>query len=196
MRGVPTRNGVRKHRIIDAPVNNFNFVPPQGAPVNRTDGVAQGQRHEVISFGKPLCGERGDSFIAGLRFIIVRNRYRSSRPTGYREMYGALWEVQRSNNCPHGMIETADAEFLANSGASAIHGDDNPFLRDDHVLFYRTSRSTAARWWAVVTIAVHSQSYRSGHPRQLVVLLRQRSCCMQCVATQAALSDSRHIVVL
>lgn len=197
MPGVPSRNGVRKHMIIDGPVNSINDVRIQGLSIDQTGSAALSLRREVVSFGKPLCGERGDSFIVSLRFIIVRNRHRSSRRTGYREMYGALWMAQQSQNCPHATVEIEDTELSPDSGAVAIQGDDDPLQREEKVVIYRTAHSTAARWWALATIGTHfrhsKRRYRIGLP---AVLLRRKSCCLQCVLAQATIDHPQCLVVL
>jgi hypothetical protein len=201
----PAAMGVRKHIILDGPTNSVDKTISESFPVGTTD---EEHRHiqsvpgENVSFGKPLCGERGDSFIVNLRFIVVRNRHKSTRRTGYRELYGALWMVQQSTSCSHktSSAEKPDImELSTDSGAVVIQGDDDPFLCEERAVIYRTGHSTAARWWALATLAQHFRAQMSKNldaaelPR---VLLRRKSCCLECTINQAILQPSQCFVVL
>lgn len=88
-RGVPCRNGVWKHRIIDGPKKG---VESSSWIIKHTDGEDISlQNPSLIAYDRPLIGETHDSFIISLRMVTRLDGVLQLRRTGYRQLHGALW---------------------------------------------------------------------------------------------------------
>lgn len=112
-KGIPCRGGVRKHSVSDGPGGGFG----ENWQVVHTAGQGESLRClDAVYPSKPLCGDRHGSFLVNLRFSLqtparkdVRRtgwkedvgKETETRRTGYRELFAALWGVQRTEGCQH-----------------------------------------------------------------------------------------------
>lgn len=175
-KGTPCRNGVWKHRIIDGPNRHTN---------NISWGIAAGYETQAsmscampISYGSPLVGERGDSFVVSLR--LQHSTSTTVRRTGYFELFRALWYAEKTRGCPH-VVELENKVDLE-PGWKAVAGfaDDGIFDMFGSTLICLTASNRAARWRTLLTIA-NSPSGRHGYTP---TMLRGLDCCFQCAINQ------------
>src|SRR5579871_723170 len=123
-KGVPCRNGVWKHKIVDG-YETFRFG--SFLPVTRLGSEIVGMSGDTVSlscaipveFGLPLIGERGDSFVVSLRLNSVQDVTTRDR-TGYNRLAAAIWTVQKTRPCPHGSGSGLRDKVVLDPGCTAV----------------------------------------------------------------------------
>ncbi|KAI4190440.1 MAG: hypothetical protein LQ346_004910, partial [Caloplaca aetnensis] len=86
--GVPCRNGVYKHRIMDAPISPFSAQKEAtSSPVTGPGNSISLSAGNNPTFGSSYLGERGDTFIVSIRIAMQVNDHSIVRRTGYRELF-------------------------------------------------------------------------------------------------------------
>ena len=182
--GIPNRNGVRKHLVIDAPVTVVEEATEalywyKGSQISFLEGIK-------TRFGRPLYAERGDSFIISLRIEQEHKGVLTARRTGHVELSHSVWAMMRTKPCQHhpdrglGQKHKLDTHEVAL--AVQIDEELNTFL--DHWEFgksiYLSTNSLAARWRALIAVNLPSVKRRN-----FTNILRTNNCCCPCAIEQA-----------
>jgi hypothetical protein len=105
--------------------------------------------------GKPLCGERSDSFVVSLRVVRQADHLTVDevRRTGYRELAWALWMVTKTSPCQHSPRIPRELELpVGCAGVAGFWEWDHADL-DERVIIALTAHCPAARWRALVAVA-------------------------------------------
>ena len=119
--GVPVRNGVRKHAIIDGPATGI-------------DGSRWAARHkggesialscvDDVEHGNSKHGERRDAFVLSLRLVMPKvpnSRAIVTRRTGTMELNAALWISETTEPCDH-VVDVMEQVMLS-TGCAAVSG--------------------------------------------------------------------------
>lgn len=201
-KGVPCRNGVRKHAIFDGP-DKGRLADFEWQRVDSGGDVASLRCADKVAYGRPLYGERRDSFVVTLRFDSESHSRTYTRRAGYYELFTALWTVCKTKPCEHA-YGTKDALTLP-PGCSTVcsFGDqdglvddstDLEFMDHERVVICLTAHSSAARWRALIAIAHSRVSGDLDSSRR--VLLRSSDCCFKCTVDQTSTSTEKWFVVL
>jgi hypothetical protein len=210
-RGVPSRNGVRKHAVVDGPdkgrLDDFDWQREEEAGMTATLRCAN-----TIFCRRPLYGERRDNFVVTLRLCSEFEEKGKifTRRTGYAELFSALWTARRSTPCPHHHHSLSKDEhhgFELPPGCSTVssfgdqenlvlddEAEGDEFLDNQRVVICLTANNTIARWRALIAIA-HSRLNRS-LSKSRNVLLRGSDCCLKCVIDQTAAFPGKWFIVL
>jgi hypothetical protein len=158
--------------------------------------------HSRMKFGKPFCGERGDAFVLSPRLYetdaagaIIAD---SVRRSGYNEFYNALWRSVKTFPCLHGpaanktMTLPPGCVTLSGFGEHdiSVQGADPFFQARIHICL--TAGNRAARWRALIAIAVHQEAA----DRFVPILLRGADCCFSCAVEQALKKEGVWFLVL
>jgi hypothetical protein len=194
-RGVPTRNGIRKHLVLDAPKPRptFKAITTLPSPV-----TAMSPRQQIRQ-AQTLFGERGDAFVTSVRLILQKSvgpDYDDVLRTGYRELAYARWTATSTVSCAH--VPKLSSQLLLAPQCVAVDGFWQWAMIKQHVriVVALTANSTAARWRALIA-AAHAWRYLEGNDLDLdCVLLRNSACCVQCAVDQALLKVGRCLLVL
>ena len=200
--GVPVRNGVRKHQIIDGPAT--------GLDSSRWESQTTGGESislscfDNVKFGNRQYGERDDSFVLNLRLVMpgpVSSAATITRRTGLRALNAALWIAQLTQSCDHRL--KMREEVMLPTGCAAVkdfgklgYGSGKP-LPSERILICLTANNVAARWHAL--IAIHSETdVNNRSPDRLCtgVLLRKSDCCLKCAITQVVTRPGHWFSVL
>lgn len=196
-KGVPSKGGIRKHKVIDGPIGQFDtgwgfqeVFRSQASLLSPKD----------ITQGRPLCGERADSFVVSLR--VVRQAHQSTadstdevRRTGYRELAWALWMVTKASACQHSPRIPKDLDLPVGCAGVAGFWEWDATDLDERAVIALTANCPAARWRALVAAA--RGRYRSSSSSLLKhVLLRGPDCCIECALNQALIKDGRVLLIL
>lgn len=204
-RGVPCCNGVWKHTIVDGPTGGWNSE----WKVVHTAGGKESLHCTNAVYQKPrFCGERDGSFVVNLRFgmetsLIKANNRTSSRAdfqgeieirrSGYRELFAALWGVQRTKPCQpcqHESLEiTLPLSCVSVSGFGDVSMSD--MQETARVVICLTAHNSSARWRAL--LAIHMNLSNSGIVQ---VVLRGKGCCFQCAVNQTLARTGHWFLVL
>lgn len=212
-RGVPCRNGVWKHAIIDGPPSGLS---DSGWKICQTASTKESlQCANIVHYSPPLCGDRHGSFMVNLRFstecaldmstdkeiggsmsgYYIRNHGEyDTRRSGYRELFASLWGVQRTQSCQHESSSiTLPLSCASVSGFGEFQMTD---LRDTaRVLICLTAHSTSARWRAL--LAIHLSLFVFPANKGIdQVLLRGEDCCFQCAVNQTLVRTGYWFLVL
>jgi hypothetical protein len=192
-RGTPFRNGVYKHRIMDGldkgqlDISEWQIEKGAGDPISL-------QCVNQVVLGHPFCGEGRDVFVVTLRMSFQHADIVCTRRTGYRELFSALWAVQRTEGCEHALRKD-DEVILAPDFASVSGFDDldAPSV-SERVLICLTANNEIARWRALLAIAhARSKNKLRGYDH---VMLRGHDCCLRCAISQTALKLGQWFIVL
>lgn len=155
--GVPWRNGVVKHQIVDGP-NPPNLVSFEEGTwrVKQTSGDFASLRcASPALFGKPLIGERGDSFVVTLRLHRLdplrkpETVMADTRRTGFSELWCARYFADQTLPCQHPTRLEEPLEL--------------------------------APGWTTLLLSLFSQ--RESHGALIQLLIRGIDCCFRCAAT-------------
>jgi hypothetical protein len=208
-KGVPVRNGVWKHGIIDGPSQKSDTCPSnehsEWQLVNAAGETVALRCAEKVQHERPLCGERGDQFVVSLRiglhvkaqnlsFHDKRSEQVYYRRTGFRELHMALWRVQKAKPCTH-MVKSDDQITLPPACATVSgFGDNEKSDLDERIVICLTARQSPSRWRALLAIASTRDLQDASTWDQ--VLLRGEDTCFQCVVDQAAVQEGRWYIVL
>ncbi|KAH8669604.1 hypothetical protein BGZ60DRAFT_528080 [Tricladium varicosporioides] len=179
--GVPWRNGVWKHKVLDGTNKSKSAVLGYSGVISEVP--MECAIH--ANMGTPLVGEKGDSFVVSLRMSLkptmggyLTNLVQSVRRTGYNELWSALWTIEKTDNCSH-MPHYGDKANLE-PGWKFISGyEDSSFEHTYRLIICLTACDPVARWRTLITIFEHRTS---GSHR---VLLRGAACCLRCSVDQA-----------
>ena len=193
-KGVPSKHGIRKHKIMDGPLAQFDKGWGFEEVVR---GQASNFAPKNIAQGRSLCGERSDAFVVNLRIVLQRNNAEDVRRTGYRELAWALWIVTKTRSCQHSRRAPADLDLpVGCAGVSGFWEWDHEDL-NERVVVALTAGNSSARWRALVA-AAHGR-YRdppSSVPHLKHILLRGPECCMSCALDEALTKDGRCLLIL
>ena len=187
-KGVPCRNGVRKHTVIDGPdqghLGGFSWEV-----VEKVGDLARLRCMKTIGYGHPYCGERRDTFLVSLRLKIERENMHFSRRTGYAELFCALWSVEKTKSCDHPPQD--DQAVTLPQRSITVSGIGNEFAArlNQRVIICLTAHNTAARWRVLIVLA--NARY---HTRRK--LLRGKDCCFQCAIDQTASQKGEWFLIL
>lgn len=205
-RGVPCRNGVWRHRVIDGPRRANRSVVWHEESVSGKRAIL---RCAVpVKRGEPMIGERGDSLMVTLRLYSQPihgakiSDLSEVRRTGYNELWTAMYTVEKTSPCNH--PKRSQEEVILEPGCATIVGfaDYNRVSKDSEdleiyqspwtgVKIYLTTGNTAARWRALISI----WSSHGGYTYYRTVL-RDDRCCMKCAVVQATQQTGAWYVVL
>ncbi|KAL8770746.1 MAG: hypothetical protein Q9209_003613 [Squamulea sp. 1 TL-2023] len=196
--GVPCRNGVFKHRILDAPLGPISALLDEDdadqrifPPGNWISLTASNNP----TFGSFYCGERGDTFVVSIRITMQGNELASVHRTGYRELFAGAWFVIRTQSCDHPSLRQHDKHMVPDGAMASKICDDRIALGmgNTKLIICLTAFNKVARWHALVTLAWY-KIVRGMN--QFRLLLRGKSTCFDCAVAQASLFAERCYVVL
>jgi hypothetical protein len=181
-KGVPCRNGVWKHRVVDGPrtlqvgTNRLRdeVVGVSGNGVSLSCAIS-------VEYGTPLIGERGDSFVVSLRLQSEYGGLKTSDRTGYNELSAAIWTVLKTRPCPHG--SRLGDKLVLDPGCTAVSGiaTSSDLAQYGSLAIFLTAFNPAARWRALLCIAQHNSDEVYGFTP---VMLRGQDCCFRCAVEQ------------
>jgi hypothetical protein len=192
-RGTPFRNGVYKHSIVDG--LDKGLLHESNWQVENCAGESMSlQCANQVVLGRASCGEGRDVFVVTLRMSFQDFDKLCTRRTGYRELFGALWGVERSKACEHPLRKNEKVvlapDFISVSGFSDLEVPRRP----ERVLICLTANNETARWRALIAIAhVRSKNSLRGYDH---VMLRGQDCCLSCIISQTALKVGKWFIVL
>ena len=191
--GTPHRNGVYKHIIIDGP-DKGELDASEWQVEHRAGDKAALECTNTVTLGRPLCGERRDSFIVSLRMALYDRGSTSTRRAGYRELYHAIWTVQKTKSCQHPIRNKEKLTLTPGFATISGFGDKDPWECDERIRICLTAHNETARWRALLAIA---------HTRQPVaaeglvqVMLRGNDCCFKCAIAQTSTRSGKWFIVL
>lgn len=183
-RGVPVRNKVYKHFILDAPLINSDYLV-WNTRARSGDEITLNCA-DTVQVVDPYCEEQGDSFLVSLRIVHEakgpRNtKVRLIRRTGFRERFDALWNAQLTKGCPD--LDGGPQSVVLPSGCVALagFGDHGGFGDTAEVYICQTANNQYARWRALLSISSFDQDEVPYHP----VLLRSADTCLKCALDEA-----------
>lgn len=187
--GVPIRNEVRKHGIVDGPRSGLaaedNFWAFE-EKVSQDATLRNSNRVELLPI---QCSERKDYFAVSTRFRHHLGTGGSLvRRSGFREYHRSLWNVQVSKGCNHSV--RIDPKIRLSAGFVTITGFPPGRVHDEEkyrILIFLTANDCTARQRALV-----GMSYESN----VQVMLRSQGCCLRCVVDQALLKQGRWYIIL
>lgn len=198
--GVPVRNGVRKHIIIDGPATGLDSS--RWKSQTTCGNSISLSCFDDVKFGPSQYGERHDVFLLNLRLVMpesIRSLAIITRRTGLRELNAAIWMAELTSSCDHQV--TAREEATLPTGCAAVKGFGNlgdggeKSLPSERILICLTANNIAARWRAL--IATKSET-KLTKPSELcpAVLLRKSDCCLKCAITQVVTRPGNWFLVL
>lgn len=179
------------------------------APVLETPrGATRHSPWELISisggvsteFARPLCGERGDHFLVSVRLIQEHNNHRTTRKSGYREMYSAVTMASRTTKCNHTGFERMDAGFPLPLGtcATAVQADGDIAAAFEGsrivICLPSTSNAAAGKWRSLLAAAYYGDGLTLSSSCQSI--LRTRDCCGPCAIQQTLLQPAKCVLIL
>ena len=154
--GVPVRNGVRKHNIIDGPATGLDSSRWES---QTTCGQSISLScFEDVRFGNSQCGERHDSFLLNLRLVMpgpASSLATITRRTGPGELNAALFITELTPSCDHRV--KVQEEVTLPTGCAAVKGFGKLGYRtgklpSERILICLTANNVAARWRALIAI--------------------------------------------
>lgn len=198
--GVPCRNGVRKHAIIDLNIASVPRIIERmhihhpGEKVSLYSGI-------VTKWGHPFVGERGDNFVVSIRIFQEQMKHSTTRRSGYRELSRALWLVHKTTNCKHDALQLPQLERRGESfllppdcAAIAVQGDTDMISCTEKLVICLSTENAAARWRSLISLDfIRNENLADG---PVSVLLRGEGCCIQCAINQGSISPGKCYVVL
>jgi hypothetical protein len=201
-RGVPCRNQVWKHLIVDAtsPALAHHTWQLRG----RSGSEAKMCCHEEsrMRFGIPYCGERRDSFVLSLRLLKVDDTgsvdANWTRCTGYREKHRSLWRTKTTRRCIHGPSASRTVSLPPGCVTISGFGDQGLNLANAQTGFEAriyvclTAGNKASRWRAIIAAAASQESAA----RFVPIMLRGNACCFQCALDQVIEREGTWFLVL
>lgn len=187
--GTPWRKGVYRHAIFDGPdkgrLGIWKYAGHAGDAVSLRCA-------DQVSLGRPLYGEKDDSWVVTLQMQVVKRNepaHLYTRRTGYAELFTALWLACRTEPCNHN-ITSATLEHRC----CAVSGFGDVGLELDHrIVLCLTANNPMARWRALVAI---SRSRQVEKDLSRGVLLRGNDCCLQCAIDQVSRKGGSWFIVL
>jgi hypothetical protein len=208
-KGVPVRNGVWKHGIVDGPSQRGSSGRGGGHSEWQLENVAGEEASlccaENVQYERALCGERGDRFVVSLRiglhikahnlsFHDKRSEQIYYRRTGFRELHQALWRVQKATPCNHRIDK--DEQIILQPSCATISGfsDNEKSDLDERIVICLTAHQSPARWRALLAVASTRNPQDSLTWDQ--VLLRGEDTCFQCAIDQAAAEVGTWYIIL
>ena len=210
MRGVPSRQGIRKNRIIDGP--SRAVAPRIGSSLLNSLVMALAAGIGTVEKGIILVGHHNDAFIVTQEFTR-RNQPHSPYRYGFRAMAEWSMRSRRFPPChcfnskgeqPSGTkLEVIDKMFKEEDGLiQCIHPTQGPVLplelervfssNDCNHLFTYVSDNPAARWLQLATM--YGGRYENDL-KILPVVLAGRDTCVACAIRNGKRLPS-HIVLL
>lgn len=174
--GVPSRNGERRMRVVDGPLEGSRWHPPFDCC--QTSGEMITPRCEVNAELKSnMIGTRGEQFVVNVRFAIGQRSVRS----GYREMHRVRWNAFEAANCAH----NTDTPAVLPLDTGTVKNVDWAVLIDDlpRVCVSLVHGNRAARWVALL----------GASGRREVMLLGK--CCLQCAFSQTCPLEGKWLVL-
>ena len=200
--GVPVRNDVRKHFIVDGPAT--------GLDSSRWESHATGGESislscfDDVKFGNSQYGERHDIFLLNLRLVMPRTASSPTtitRRTGLRELNAALWTTELTRSCDHQVKERE--EVTLPTGCAAVNGfgtlgfGAGKPLPSERILICLTANNVAARWRALIAIKSEMKEIKTlEHQKCVGGILRKSDCCLKCAITQTVTRPGNYILVL
>jgi hypothetical protein len=196
-KGVPSRCGIRKRKVMDGPRGQFDTGWGFEDVVRNQSSILS---PKDIALGKPLCGERADSFLVSLRVVrqadpSTVNSTADVRRMGYRELAWALWMVTKTSPCQHSTRIPRDLELPVGCAGVAGFWEWDPTDLDERVIIALTANCPAARWRALLS-AAHGRYRASPNSFLKNVLLREPDCYVQCTLNQALMKGERSLLIL
>lgn len=184
--GVPVRNGVRKHAIIDGPATGI-------------DGSRWAARHkggesialscfDDVEHGNSQHGERRDAFVLSLRLPmpeVPNSQAIVIRRTRTRELNAALWTSETTEPCDH--VVDVKEQVMLSRGCAAVSGfGENGMgvrlpLPNEKILVCLQPRTLSFRWRALIAI----KSERKDKKYSERILLHKSDYCPKCAIAQS-----------
>ena len=200
--GVPVRNGVRKHAIIDGPATGLDSSRWE-SQTTCGDSISL-SCFDDVKFGNNQYGERQDNFLVNLRLIMpgpASSVGTITRRTGLRELNAASWMTELTQSCDHQVV--GREEVILPRGCAAVrgfgelgNGAGKP-LPSERILICLTANNVAARWRALIAIKSETEiTKKPPHGICTGVLLRKIDCCLKCAITQTVTRPGNYILVL
>lgn len=186
-KGVPCRNGVYKHEIIDGPSQKMTHEAADWILINGAGDTATLARSSQVHFQPSLCGDREDTFVVTIRLADQVDTHTLVRRTGYREFYSSLCNVNKTRQCKHPSNKTD--KLILSPGCSTVEGFRDDSERAGKVTICLTSGNRAARWRAIIATACEP-------PPNVRICLRGRDCCYACAIDQVAKEPGKWFLIL
>ena len=185
-KGVPCRNGVRKHEIIDGPSQKMSHETSDWILMNCAGEMARPSHASRVYFQPSMCGDREDTFVVTIRLADRVETHTLIRRTGYREFYSSLCNVIKTRHCEHPSHKTD--KVLLSPGCSTVMGFGDGLERDGKMTICLTAGDRAARWRAIIATASYI-------PPNVRVCLRGRDCCYSCAIDQVAKEPGKWFLI-
>ncbi|PKX99532.1 uncharacterized protein P174DRAFT_361822 [Aspergillus novofumigatus IBT 16806] len=198
--GVPSRNGVRKHAIIDGPLVGASSSATAWSISERSGATINGLWDNGAMFVNPMVGENNHSFVVTLG-IVSRTGPESTpgttiRRTGYRELFNAMSGVMKTIDCSHSVINDQPVTLQPGWAASMDINDISPPPPvHEKIVILLTARNRAARWRALIGVSMLLLQHR-GTPGARRTMLRSPGCCLRCAVEQTVLEDGLWWLIL
>lgn len=191
-KGVPCRNKVWKHFVVDAPQSHFVYHHWESQATPGTEISLCNK--SPVQYSKPFCGERGDSFLVSLRLLhqLQDTEKPMVRRTGYNELSYALWPSQPTKPCTHVSKDSNKIILPPSCVAVSGFGDHGGVSLNTKVHICLTAGNKASRWRALLAIAACSDDKNS----YMAVLLKGLDCCLRCAVDQALAVPGKCFLVL
>ena len=174
--GVPSRNGTRKHSVVDYRLSMMALeqqtqLYKHGQKVDLSTGVP-------FKFDRPLCGDLEDAFMIGIRMYKMLGKARIHRKTGHHDMHQSLWMCEQTSTCPHPSSDSQEkVESSIPQGVCIVlmHADMDGAKASAHarVVVFPTGDKIAARWRCLVALRSSGMTL----PEVGTPMLRTKGCC-------------------
>lgn len=162
--------------------------------VDRAGSRVQPHCHNDIYLGRSLFGERRDAFVVSLRMVHQDADVVGTCRTGFRELFTALWDVEKTTSCEH--THAKDTELILSPGFTTLSGynDNEPPTYDERVLICLTTNNDVAKWRVLIALLRGRQYSNSGDYRW--IMLRSSRCCLECALLQASFKSRKCVILL
>ena len=198
--GVPWRNSVWKHRVVDGPFTSDEFLSTSGGEAGEEVNLKARFGIEQVD---TLVGEKGDSFVVNLQlktepkvFKSAGNTLHDPKPriqrTGYRQLWAALWYVHHTVSCTH--YPALPNTIVLEPGWSVVEGFvKSSMMKEKRWNVFHAANNSAARWRTLIGIL----QYPNVNSLQTkCAMLRGPDCCLNCAMDQTSKLDGTRYLVL
>jgi hypothetical protein len=192
-RGIPWRNGVWRHRVIDGPVSNFDQAPWRME--GKCGDMAALTCLTPAKISKWMVGERGDSFVVSFQLQSLAQSHGEEstsdviRRTGYCQLWSSLFKVRKTKSCQHHTV--LGENVMLEPGWTTFSGFGFlGMIEFGKLNICLTAGSGTARWHALISI------FENRTRETQSILLRGVDCCFSCAVRQASAEDGDWFLVL
>lgn len=201
-KGVPCRNEVWKHLIVDASWPVLTQHKWQLQECSGTEVQLRCHERSRMRFGTPYCGERRDSFVLSLRLLKINSESQvegeQTRRTGYNEKHAALWRTETTKTCLHGPLANRKLTLppgcvtISSFGDRGLNLSNAPLGFEARIYVCLTAGNKASRWRAIIAAAISHEGADCFRP----IMLRGSGCCFKCALDQTLDRDGVWFLVL